>query len=274
MPRIPEESESHESRGICPLAGRSKSSFRARRRERSAGLSELLRDLALANRILAHEGVVDAFGHVSVRHPERAERFVMSRSRSPELVTLDDLMEFTLDGTPLDARGRTPYSERFIHGAIYEARADVGAVVHNHSHAVIPYGVTPVKLRPVLHVGAAIGAEIPVWDIRRKFGDTSMLVVNIAQARDLAAALGANRVALMRGHGCAVAGATLREAVFTAVYLQVNAQLQTAAMGLSDQVEYLSAGELALAREMLSQPVGLDRAWEYWSARADRSGIG
>ena len=236
-------------------------------------MSELLRDLALANRILAHEGVVDAFGHVSVRHPERAERFVMSRSRSPELVTLDDLMEFTLDGTPLDARGRTPYSERFIHGAVYEARADVGSVIHNHSHAVIPYGITPVKLRPVLHVGAAIGGQIPVWDIRRSFGDTNMLVVNMAQARDLAATLGAHRVALMRGHGCAVAGSSLREAVFTAIYLQVNARLQTEAMALSDEVEYLSPGELARARDMLSQPVGLDRAWEYWSARADRNGI-
>ena len=236
-------------------------------------MSDALRDLALANRILAHEGVVDAFGHVSIRHPKRADRFILSRSRSPELVTIEDLMEFALDGTPVEPRGRTPYSERFIHGAIYEARADVGAVVHNHSHAVIPYGVTPVKLRPILHVGAAIGDEVPVWDIRKKFGDTSMLVVNMAQGRDLAATLGANRVALMRGHGCAVAGATLREAVFTAVYLQVNAELQSAAISLSDQVEYLSAGELALAGEMLSQPVGLDRAWEYWSRRADRSGI-
>jgi len=232
-----------------------------------------LRELAVANRILAREGVVDAFGHVSIRHPQRPDRFLMSRSRSPELVTPDDLVEFALDGTPVDPRGRTPYSERFIHGAIYERRADVGAVVHNHSHAVIPYGITPVKLRPVLHVGAAIGEEVPVWDIRNRFGDTDMLVVNMAQARDLAATLGANRVALMRGHGCAVAGSTLREVVFTAIYLQVNARLQTEAMNLSNEVEYLSPGELARAKDMLSQPVGLDRAWEYWSARADRSGI-
>ena len=236
-------------------------------------MKEALRELAIANRILAREGVVDAFGHVSIRHPQRADRFLMSRSRSPELVTAADLMEFALDGTPIDARGRTPYSERFIHGAVYEARADVGSVIHNHSHAVIPYGITPVKLRPVLHVGAAIGGQIPVWDIRRSFGDTNMLVVNMAQARDLAATLGAHRVALMRGHGCAVAGSSLREAVFTAIYLQVNARLQTEAMALSDEVEYLSPGELARARDMLSQPVGLDRAWEYWSARADRNGI-
>jgi HCOMODA/2-hydroxy-3-carboxy-muconic semialdehyde decarboxylase len=232
-----------------------------------------LRELALANRILAREGVVDTFGHVSIRHPQRSERFFMSRSRAPELVTVDDLMEFELDGTPVDARGRTPYSERFIHGAIYEARADVASVIHNHSHAVIPYGITPVKLRPVLHVGAAIGEEIPVWDIARRFGDTNLLVVDMDQARDLAATLGKNRVALMRGHGCAVAGRTLREAVFSAVYLQVNAQLQTQAMLLSDEVRYLSPGEVAKAKEMTSQPLGLERAWEYWTLRADRTGL-
>ena len=236
-------------------------------------MKDELRDLAIANRILAREGVVDAFGHVSLRHPARADRFFLARSRSPELVTPEDLMEFALDGTPIDARGRTPYSERFIHGAIYEKRTDVHSVIHNHSHEIIPYGITPVKLRPVLHVGGAIGDEVPVWDIRRKFGDTNMLVVNMDQGRDLAATLGRNRVALMRGHGCAVAGKTLREAVFTAVYLQVNAKLQTEAMRLSDQVEYLSPGELALTKEMLSQQVGLDRAWEYWTRRASLAGI-
>jgi ribulose-5-phosphate 4-epimerase/fuculose-1-phosphate aldolase len=233
-------------------------------------VSSALRELALANRILAHEGVVDAFGHVSIRHPKRAGRFIMSRSRSPELVTVADLMEFELDGTPVDRRGRTPYSERFIHGAIYERRADVGAVVHNHSHEVIPYGVTPVKLRPVLHVGAAIGEEVPVWDIRARFGDTDLLVANMEHARDLAATLGANRVALMRGHGCAVAGSTLREAVFTAIYLQINARLQTAALGLSGEVRFLSPGEVARAKVLASQKVGLDRAWEYWGRRANR----
>jgi len=236
-------------------------------------VSGALRDLALANRILAHEGVVDAFGHVSIRHPQRADRFILSRSRAPELVTVDDLMEFELDGAPIDARGRTPYSERFIHAAIYERRADVTSVIHNHSHAIIPYGITPVKLRPVLHMGAAIGEEVPVWDIRRRFGDTDMLVVNMEQGRDLAAALGENRVALMRGHGCAVAGRSLREAVFTAIYLQVNAVLQSAAMNLSAEVQYLSPGELARTKQMLSQDVGLQRAWEYWAMRANRGGI-
>lgn len=236
-------------------------------------MKDFLRDLAIANRILAHEGVVDAFGHVSIRHPERPERYFMARSRSPELVTIADLMEFELDGTPVDPQGRTPYSERFIHGAIYEKRKDVQSVIHNHSHEVIPYGITPIKLRPVLHVGAAIGDGVPVWDIRRNFGETNMLVVNMEQGRDLAATLGANRVALMRGHGCAVAGKTLREAVFTAIYLQVNAKLQSEAMKLSGEVQYLSAGELAKTKEMLSQEIGLQRAWEYWTMRANRAGI-
>jgi HCOMODA/2-hydroxy-3-carboxy-muconic semialdehyde decarboxylase len=217
-------------------------------------MSEFLRDLAIANRVLAHEGVVDAFGHVSIRHPERSDRYFMARSRAPELVTVADLMEFELDGTPVDARGRTPYAERFIHGAIYEQRKDVHSVIHNHSHEIIPYGVTPIKLRPILHVGAAIGDEVPVWDIRKKFGDP-------------------NRRGAVGRQGCAVAGKTLREAVFTAIYLQVNAKLQTQAMNLSDQVQYLSTGELARTKEMLSQELGLQRAWEYWTMRANREGI-
>lgn len=236
-------------------------------------LTRPLRDLALANRILAREGVVDAFGHVSIRHPQRPDRYFMARSRSPELVTVDDLMEFELDGTPLDAKGRTPYSERFIHGAIYEMRQDVHSVIHNHSHEIIPYGVTPVKLRPVAHVGAAIGEDVPVWDIRKKFGDTNMLVVNMEQGRDLAATLGPNKVVLMRGHGCAVAGRDVRQAVFTAIYTQVNASLQTEAMKMSGEVQYLSPGEHRLLIDLFAQQVGLERAWEYWSMRANRAGI-
>ena len=165
--------------------------------------------------------MVDAYGHVTVRHPDNPGRYLMSCSRAPELVTLDDIMEFTLDGEPVDDSGRVPYAERFIHGAIYEKRPDVNSVVHNHSHAVIPFGVTGVKLRPIVHVGASIGAEVPVWDIRDKFGETNLLVVNMEQGRDLADCLGGNRVALMRGHGCAVAGGSHQQSTMTSVYLQV-----------------------------------------------------
>src|ERR1700730_2382420 len=138
-------------------------------------LDSVISDLVVANRILAREGVVDAFGHVSVRHPERADRYIMSRSRAPELVTADDLMVFELDGTPVDPRGRMPYAERPIHSGLYEARPDVTSVIHNHSYAVIPFSVTRAQLRPMIHVAAPMGASVRVWDIRDKFGDGEML---------------------------------------------------------------------------------------------------
>ncbi|MBZ5699240.1 MAG: class II aldolase/adducin family protein, partial [Acidobacteriia bacterium] len=140
-----------------------------------AHLDALIEDLVAANRILATENVVDAFGHVSVRHPEDAGRYLISRAKSPELVDSDDIMEFTLDGAPVDARGRKPYLERFIHGALYEARPDIQSVVHNHSRSVIPFGITGEKLRPVMHSCATMGREVPVWDAQDKFGDTDLL---------------------------------------------------------------------------------------------------
>ena len=174
--------------------------------------ADILRDLVIANRILAHEGVVDAYGHISVRHPERSDRFFLSGSRSPELVTLDDIIEYDLDCNPIDLRGRAQYTERPIHGAIYRRRPDVMSVVHNHAYEVIPFTVAQnAKLRPVLHVAAGIGAEIPVWDIRHRFGDTNLLVTTIAQGDDLAQGLGANRVVLMRGHGAAIAGTSIQD---------------------------------------------------------------
>ena len=233
-------------------------------------LLKAMRDVVVANRILAHEGVVDAFGHVSVRHPDDAESYIMARSRAPALVTLDDIMVFSLDGEAVDLRGRTVYAERHIHGAIYENRPEVMSVVHNHSHAVIPFGVTRIPIRPLVHMGAAIGAEIPIWDIRDKFGDTNLLVVNMDQGRDLAACLGANRVALMRGHGCAVSGGTVQEAVMNSVYLQVNANLQTTAMAMGE-IEYLSPREAELCAETFASDFSVERAWEYLRVRAGAS---
>lgn len=236
-------------------------------------LDDQLRDLAIANRILARQGVVDALGHVSIRHPDRPDRFLLSRSRSPELVVVADMMEYTLEGVPLVDNGWLQYAERFIHAGVYEARADVNAVIHNHSEEVIPFSVTPVKLKPVAHVGATIGGDVPVWDIRHKFGDTNMLVVTMEQGRDLAATLGPNAVALMRGHGAVVAGGSLKEAVASAIYLQINAKLQTAAMHMSPNVEYLTSGEIRLMRDALRRDVAVNRTWEYWSSRADCTGI-
>jgi HCOMODA/2-hydroxy-3-carboxy-muconic semialdehyde decarboxylase len=226
-----------------------------------------LKRLVAANRILANEGVVDAFGHVSVRDPRNAERFWLSRSRSPALVEVDDLMEFSLDGAAIDARGRTPYGERVIHAAVYAARKDVQSVVHNHAYDVLPFTITNEPLRPVVHTASIIGAEIPVWDIRTKFGATDMLVRSLEQGRDLAAALGNNTCALLRGHGAVVAGASIERAVLTAIYLQVNAKVLLQALQLGPP-EALSAEEIARSSETQFSPLALDRSWEYFCQRA------
>jgi ribulose-5-phosphate 4-epimerase/fuculose-1-phosphate aldolase len=235
-------------------------------------LDSVISDLVVANRILAREGVVDAFGHVSVRHPEHADRYIMSRSRAPELVTADDLMVFELDGTPVDPRGRMPYAERPIHSGLYEARPDVTSVIHNHSYAVIPFSVTDVPLRPMIHVAAPMGASAPVWDIRDKFGDGEMLVVTLDQGRDLARSVGNGSVALMRGHGCVVASQSIRLAVMTAVYMQVNARLQMDALRLGEP-KYLSPSEIASMTKRQQTPLASDRAWEYWRQRAGASDL-
>ena len=234
-------------------------------------LNQHLDDLVIANRILAHEGVIDAFGHLSIRHPDHPDRYIQSCSRSPEFVTREDLMEFTLDSTPLTGLDKKPYGERFIHGGALEARPEINAVIHNHSHEVIPFGVTGIKLRPLAHVASSIGPEVPIWDIRDDFGDaTTMLVVNVEQGRSLARGLGQNNVVLMRGHGCVVVGRTLRQAVASAIYLQVNAKIQIESAGLSgmDSIAFLSEGEIEAMQAYEVAPKTLDRAWQYWARRA------
>ena len=232
-------------------------------------IDEQLEELVTANRILAREGVVDAFGHVSIRHPERPDRYILSQSRAPDLVNVADLMEYTLEGDPIDQQGRTMYSERPIHGGIYESRNDVMAVVHNHSPTVVPFSVTETPLRPMFHLAALIGPEVPVWDIRDNFQDTSLLVTTMEQGRDLASCLGGRRVSLMRGHGCVVAGKSIREVVMASVYLQVNAGLLLESLRLGE-VKYLSPGEIELMSTGLMRPNSQERAWEYWSNRAGR----
>src|ERR1700693_5753776 len=176
-----------------------------------AKLDVIIEELVTANRILATEGIVDSFGHVSVRHPQRANRYLLSRARAPERIEAGDIMEFTLEGDPVDARGRKPYLERFIHGALYEARPDVMAVVHNHSPSTIPFGITGKKMRPLLHMCASIGHQVPLWDSHDKFGDTSLLVDTMAMGRDLAKRVGKGRTALMRGHGAVAVGQSIRQ---------------------------------------------------------------
>jgi HCOMODA/2-hydroxy-3-carboxy-muconic semialdehyde decarboxylase len=231
-------------------------------------LDRALADLVIANRILAHENVVDAYGHVSVRHPRDPKRYLLARSLSPEMVEQGDIMEFDLQGNATSADSRQPYLERFIHGAVYEARPEIMAVVHAHAEDVLPFCVTPAPLRPVIHSGSFMGAEAPVWDIRDKFGDTNLLVTNMAQGRDLAGRLGTNSVALMRGHGFAAAARSLIEVVRMSVYVPRNARVQMAAMRLGD-VKPLSVGEIA-ARNAGYKPQSPEtwRAWEYWAIRA------
>ena len=230
---------------------------------------QLIEELVTANRILAREGVVDSFGHVSIRHPDRAGYYVMSRARAPECIEAGDLMEFAPDGAPADPAGRTPYAERFIHGAVYGARPDVHAVVHNHSPSVIPFSVTGAALAPVMHMCAGIGRPIPTWDSRTRFGDTNLLVTNMEVARDLARTLGDRPVALMRGHGSVVAARSLREVVFNSIYLQLNADLQLKAAALGE-ITFLSEGEIAAVMRTRSS-FTFERAWEFWCRRAGRT---
>lgn len=225
------------------------------------------RRLVAANRILANEGVVDAFGHISVRDPRNPKQFVLARSRSPALVELSDLMEFGADGAPLDVRGRTPYGERMIHAAVYEARPDVMSVVHHHAYAVLPFTITNTPLKPVIHTASLIGAEIPVWDSRTKFGATDMLVRTLEQGRDLAKTLGVHTCALMRGHGAVVVGGSIQAAVLTAVYMLVNANVEREALALG-KPEGLSADEIEKSAATQLSPLALDRAWEYFCQRA------
>jgi len=231
-------------------------------------LERALADVVIANRILAHEGIVDAYGHVSVRHPRDPKRFLLARSLSPEMVQQADIMEFDLDGTPAGGDARQPYLERFIHGAVYEARPEVVAVVHAHAEDVLPFGVTATPLRPVIHSGSFMGAEVPVWDIRDRFGDTNLLVTNMPQGRDLAARLAGHNVALMRGHGFVAAARSLIEVVRMSVYVPRNARVQLAAMQLGE-VKPLSRGEID-ARNAGYKPHSPEtwRAWEYWATRA------
>jgi HCOMODA/2-hydroxy-3-carboxy-muconic semialdehyde decarboxylase len=233
-------------------------------------LDGLMQDLVIANRILAKEDVVDAYGHVSLRSPDNPRHFFLSRSVSPELVERGDIVELDLDGQPVGEEKRALYIERFIHAAIYEARADINAVVHAHAEDTLPFGIAQATpLRPVVHSGSFIGAKVPVWDIADKFGDTNLLVTNMDQGRDLARCLAGNNVVLMRGHGFASAGRSLIEVVRMSVYLPRNARALLHAKQLGGEVRYLSQGEID-ARNRGYSPYSPEtwRAWEYWASKA------
>lgn len=235
-------------------------------------LDSLLNDLVSSNRILGHEGVLDAFGHVTVRNPEDPTRFFMSRARAPELVERDDILEFTLDGTPIHLDGPAAYIERYIHGAIYEARPDVQAICHNHTASILPFSIaTSPQLRAVVHLAGFIGASVPIWDIAAQFGsDTDMLVRTIDQGRSLARMLGDERVILMRGHGSAVVASDVITLTARAVALDKNARVQLDATRLGE-ITPLSNGEIARILDRDSVPragtVADSRDWELWKRR-------
>ncbi len=225
----------------------------------------LLEDIAVGSRILADFGVVDGFGHVSARHPTNPNHFLMSRSLAPALVTADDIMEFDLDGNAVDARGRSLFLERFIHAEIYKARPDVMSIVHTHSPGVLPFSVSKTPLRPLFHNAAFLATGVPVWDIAREFGSTDMLVRDSGIGRSLARTLADKPVVLMRGHGDVAVGPDVKIAVFRAYYTDVNARLQSQAIGLGTEVTYLGAEEGAKA-DSINLAV-IDRIWNLWKQR-------
>ena len=230
---------------------------------------KIVDDLVAANRILAQHGVVDGFGHVSVRLDRDPTRFLMSRSLAPELVTAADILTYDLDGNSLDAAGRSLYRERFIHSAIYKARPDVQSIVHNHSPSIIPFGVSSLPLRPVYHMAAFIGEGVPVFDIRRHSGMTDMLVSDPDRARGLVEALGGNTAVLMRGHGSTVIGSTILVAVGRSIYLEMNARLQAQAIGLGGDVTYLDPQEAQKMME-IGENDGYERPWALWKKKVLR----
>jgi HCOMODA/2-hydroxy-3-carboxy-muconic semialdehyde decarboxylase len=228
----------------------------------------LVNELAIANRILFQQGVVDAFGHVSVRHDKRPDRYLLARNMAPGLVTDADIVEFDLDSNPLNANGRAVYLERFIHGEVYRARPDVMAVVHSHSPAVVPFGIVKgVPFRPVFHMAAFLGEATPIFEIRDVAGDeTDLLIRDARLGAALAKTLGQGNVVLMRGHGATIAGPDLRLAVYRAVYTEANARLQSEAMRLGP-LTYLSAGESRTASTWIATQA--NRAWDLWRMRAE-----
>jgi ribulose-5-phosphate 4-epimerase/fuculose-1-phosphate aldolase len=225
----------------------------------------LLEDIAIGSRVCAMEGVFDAFGHLSMRHPSAPDRFFMSRSLAPALVTADDILEFDLDCEACDARGRGLFLERFIHGEIYRTRPDVNSIVHSHSPSVVSFSLVQAPLRAMFHTSAFIAAGVPVFDIAQKFGPTDMLVGNYEKARELAATLGDKSVCLMRAHGSVAVGPSLQHAVARAVYTEVNAKLQLQATSIGGPIAALSVEEGRLADAV--NIAGVGRPWELWKQR-------
>jgi ribulose-5-phosphate 4-epimerase/fuculose-1-phosphate aldolase len=230
----------------------------------SSQQSALIEDLVYANRILYDQGVIDGFGHVSARDEKNPQHFLMSRSMAPGLVTTKDILEYDVDGAPVDAAGRAVYLERFIHAAIYRARPDVKAIVHSHSPSLIAFSVTGTSLRPVYHLTSFLGSGTPIFDIRDAAGMTDMLIRDNHLGDALANVLGDKSVALMRGHGSVVVGNSIPQAVYRLIYTEIDARLQMDAARLGS-ITFLSPEEAAKSAAGLDAQV--PRAWELWKYR-------
>ena len=229
-------------------------------------IARLIDDLVTANHILADQGVLDGYGHVSVRSPRDPTHFYMARSVAPELVTAKDILEYDLSAEPVSVKGARLFIERFMHSEIYRARPDVIAVAHNHAPSLIPFGVTGVELRPLYHMSAFLGGGVPIFDIRSAGGDTDMLIRNPALGKAVAKTLGSRPVALLRGHGAVVVGSDLPQVVFRSVYTEQNAKLQAQAMALGKQVKFLDPEESKKAEKSIGGTIG--RPWELWKRKA------
>lgn len=228
--------------------------------------TQVLEDLALANHILVNQGVLDGFGHISVRHPHHPDRFFIARSMAPALVEVADIVEVDLDGNVHDAQGRRTYVERFIHSAIYKARPDVMSVIHSHSPAIIPFGVTGARLRPICHMSGFLGAVTPVFEIRHSAGEsTDLLISSQALGESLATTLGKANVALMRGHGSVTVGSSIKQVVYRGIYTESNARLQSEASRFGE-ITFLTDAEAQATSDMNDQH--LDRPWEMWKRDA------
>ena len=224
-----------------------------------------IEDLVAANRILADQGVLDGYGHVTMRHPHAPDRYFLSRSKAPAIITAADIMEYDLDSNPVDQAGRLMYIERFIHGEIYKARPDVNAIVHSHSPTVIPFTVTTVKLRPICHMSAFLKDDVPNFEIRDCDGMTDLLIRNAKHGSGLAKTLGSNNVALMRGHGNVCVGSNIMTAVYRAIYTEVNARLQAQAISLGGPIKFLEPEEYELITGR--KDTNFQRPWAMWKSR-------
>lgn len=228
------------------------------------------KNLAIANRILAHEGVIDAFGHVSMRHPEIPGHYLISRHRACELVQTEDILELTLDSVPVSPTSQRLYGELVIHGCVYQARPDVQAVCHHHSDGILPFCMTNIPFQPVYHLGGTCGPVVPTWDSRDEFGDTGLVVIKPEEGRSLARTLANHWMVLMRHHGATVVGQSIQDLVFRTVFTTRNAEVLARARAMGE-VDPLHAGETQKCFAFHQAPRPTERAWEYWSVRLQKT---